>query len=313
MKRLNRKIKITLFVFLSIFSFLINAVAFYILSDYNSKHYMALSRSHMEQQYQNCLQRLAVLGEQIRLFGDNPQFTNGIAKKDWQMVSGKLADFMQSSGNIASLQIYNYDDGTLKFARGDSNMRFPELEPEKVAGVWEETADGEQSAVWFLREGPAGRYECLSFLMPVTDSGVKLGYLVADVSVVPFMQDILEEGGASLWEESIAIVSPEGIWISGRQPADGLEELAAAGNVESRVLDGKMVSVREITQSRDQLIQIISLKTGELLLPVGGMLFVVFLASLIVIYFGVKYITRSITVPLENLNAKMKGTMQEGS
>lgn len=311
MKRLNRKIKLTLFIFLSIFSFLVNALAYYILSDYNSKHYMALSKSHMEQQYQNCLQRLAVLGEQIRLFGDNPQFTNGVANRDWQMVSGKLGDFMQSSGNIAALRIYSYVNEELKFARGDSNLRFPELEPETVEGIWSEASDEDQGAVWFLREGPVGSYECLSFMMPVMDNEDLLGYLVADVSVAPFMEDILEEGGASLWEESIAIVSPDGMWVSGRQTIDGMESLDAWGTMQFKVIDGKLVAVREITQSRDRLVQVISLKTNELLLPVGIMLFIVFLLSLVLIYIGVKYITRSITVPLEELKTKMKGTLEK--
>lgn len=222
MKRLDRKIRITLFLFLSIFSLLVNAMAFYILSNYNTQHYMALSSSHMEQQYQNFLQRMAVLGEQIRLFGDNPQFTNGIANRDWAMVSQKLADFMQSSGNIVSLRIYNYESGELKYARGDSNMRFGKLASDEVSGIWEEADTGEQSAVWFLREGPAGSYECISYLMRIYDVGKDIGYLVADVNVVPFMEGIMEEEGVSLWEESVAIVSPEAAWFSGRQSIEGL-------------------------------------------------------------------------------------------
>ena len=49
MERPNRKIKITLILFLSIFSLLVNTAAFYILTDYNTRHYTALSRYHMEQ------------------------------------------------------------------------------------------------------------------------------------------------------------------------------------------------------------------------------------------------------------------------
>lgn len=149
MERHNRKIKITLILFLSIFSLLVNTAAFYILTDYNTRHYTALSRSHMEQQYQNYQQKLAVLGEQIRLFGDNPQFTNAIERHDWTAVNEKISDFIRSSGNIVSLRIYCIEDGVLKRARGDSNVRYAELEPERIAEMWNETKQKGDSALWF--------------------------------------------------------------------------------------------------------------------------------------------------------------------
>lgn len=311
MDRLNRKIRFTLFVFLGIFSLVVNGVAFYIISDYNSRHFIALSKSHMEQQYQNYVQRMAVLGEQIRLFGDTAQFTNAVYKQDWSVVNEKLRDFIQSSGNIASLRIYSYEDGSLKKGRGEGNARYSDLEPGKVMDIWREAKDKEQSAVWFLRESLPGSYECLSYLMPVRDEGREIGFLMADINIVSFMADIIEEGNTMFEKESVTVVSPDGEWYRSGQDGEDIWGYLHAEETDFEIQDGAMFSIREVAQSRDRLIQVIPLKMNEMLYSVGGMLSLVFLISLAVIYFGVRFISGSIMNPLKELKHKMNNTLEQ--
>ena len=310
MERHNRKIKITLILFLSIFSLLVNTAAFYILTDYNTRHYTALSRSHMEQQYQNYQQKLAVLGEQIRLFGDNPQFTNAIERHDWTAVNEKISDFIRSSGNIVSLRIYCIEDGVLKRARGDSNVRYAELEPERIAEMWNETKQKGDSALWFLREGTARSSECLSYLMPVSDEGKQIAYLTADLDVSSFMQDSIKEENVISWQETVAIVSPDRAWFGIGRRSEELQPFLEAENTEFDILAGRTISIRELPQSRDRLIQVIHLQMDKLLWQVGGMVAVLFLISILLIFLGVRFVSDSIMVPLNKLKHRMHSGLE---
>jgi hypothetical protein len=63
MQKIRKKIKLTLLLFLSFLSLFVNILAGFILMKYNYHHFIELSKSHMEQQYQNLTQHMAVMGE----------------------------------------------------------------------------------------------------------------------------------------------------------------------------------------------------------------------------------------------------------
>lgn len=293
MRQLKRKIEISLFVFLCVFAILINLIAYYILSDYNNKHYIALAKSHMEQQYQNTQQSIAVLGEQIRMLGDNAQFTGEINRRDWSAIVNKMDEFRQSSGNISSLSVYIVKNENLIYSRGDSDMRYKVMEWKELKNIWSWALNEGENAIWFLRQVDDVEKKCLSYLMPIYDKDQAVGFLLADMNLETFVNNILK--GELLWTESISIASQE------EYSQNGIFSIG----------DDNIIAVRGLTQSNVVLVQTISLKLEEMLLPVKITFSCIFLVSLIVIYFGVKFISKSIIIPLNDLKNKMDRTLSQ--
>ncbi len=306
MRRLDKNIRIKLFLFLGIISLIVNLVSFSILSNYNKDKYMELAMIHVDQQYQNGRQRLAVLGQQIRLLGENQQLTAGVVSQDWGIVEDKITGFLQSIREVISLKIYRYDQfHNLSLVRDGSAIYTVDFTAENVEEFWDQTKDLEEPIHWFLREKYTDKYEYLSFLMPIYSEERHVGFMLADINIVEFVDALLNVEDFSYWEESIAVVSSDkkmyvdgSVLIDQHDLADNMEE-------KVQINDNMIFSVKKIPQFQDYIIQVISINTEKMLTMPAILMSTVFFVSLAIIYFGVHYITKSIMVPLESLQQKM--------
>lgn len=310
MRKLSKKIQVSLFLFLGLCSLIVNGVAFLILADYHSNHYKELAEAHMEQQYQNSHQRLAVYGEQIRLFGEDTLLVREITEEKWSEVDDRITAFAQSFSAIESLRIYYENEQGLsrQFVRGYGNTNIPKLEPSIVTQYWERAGKRNQNEIWFLREGQNEGYECLSYLMPLLKDGERVGFLLADIPVSTYMNTLTTEN-ASLWEEHFVISSEETAWYSSHNIRDSFDAVQQQPQEGLQVLGDQILYTQELTETGNLLIQIISLKTGQLLFPTAVSFTIIFLCSLVFIYFGVRKISRTITVPLNEIEQKLTNTV----
>lgn len=306
MKRLGRKMQVSLFLFLGVCSLIINATAFLILADYHSEHYKELAKAHIEQQYSNCKQRLAVFGEQIRMFGEDAIFVGEVSERKWNEVGERMAAFSQSSNIVEMLTVYYEDNqGTLQAYQGNYGKgHIREMEPEEARQYWEMASRMGKKEIWFLREGILDGYEYLSYLIPIQKEDNVVGFLRADISAASYMRELLGES-SSLWEESFSIYSENAQWYS-----DNFQE-KELWNIDQKrsgvTIQGReMISVNALTETGDKIIQKITLKTEQLLLPAGITLLLIFLGSLFFIFFGIRMVSRTITVPLSEMQEKMK-------
>lgn len=311
MEKLGRKIQIGLIVFLSLCSLAVNGGMFYILADYHSDHYRELAEVHMTQQHQNCSQRLSVLGEQIRLFGEDEVLMEEIADGKWSEAGERITAFIQSSGGIESFQIYTLSEEekgweVRSYGRGNVGR----IEPMLLEQYLERAVRAGSDAAWFLREGAAEGEECLSYLMPAAKENKNTAFFLANVSVDSYMNS-LASANSNLWEEHPAIVSESAAWYSDGFAEEKFSHIESYHEGITQTAGDEMIYVKELTGMGEKLVQVISLKTGSLLLPAGIGLLAIFLVSLVFIYFGSRFISRTITVPLNEMQEKMKNTLNQ--
>ncbi len=311
MEKLGRKIRIGLVVFLGLCSLAVNGGVFYILADYHSDHYRELAEVHMTQQHQNCSQRLSVLGEQIRLFGEDEVLVEEIADGKWREAEERIAAFIQSSGGIESFQIYTLSGDGKEWeirtcGRGDAGRITPAL----LEQYQERAAQAGSDTVWFLREGTVEGEEYLSYLMPATKENKNTAFFLANVPVDSYM-DSLASANSNLWEEHPAIISESAAWYSEGFDVEKFSDIESYHEGVTRTAGDEMIYVRELTGMGEKFVQVISLKTGSLLLPAGLGFLAIFLVSLVFIYFGSRFISRTITVPLNEMQEKMKNTLNQ--
>lgn len=310
MKKLEQKIKRDLFLFLSFFSFLINALSGYILVNNNYKQNINLVYAHMEQQYQSISQRMTVLGENVRFFSEKNPFQTAVAKRQWNRVSTMIVDFLQSSNGIEGVRIYVWKDSVLQCVTSNGSVRFADMPPEELLLKAKAQAENESGA-WFLRSGISGRNECLSYLIPIYQDKQPLGYFLADVNVSDFMTRQLGTGIESFGQETLLIRTAGKEW-SGDSPwnADLDRRLTAEDN--QRFAKKEMLfSAYKLPQSEDFFVQVTSLNLNRIfLLPILALL-VLFAASVLVCYFVVRAVTNSISSPLSSLQGKINQTLKE--
>lgn len=309
MEKLGRKIQISLTVFLGLCSLVINGGIFYILADYHSEHYRELAEVHMVQQHQNWSRRLSVLGEQIRLFGEDEVLIQEIEDGKWSGAGERITAFVQSTGGIESFQVYILSEETGEWeSRTYGSGSAGQIEPELLGQYLDRSIRLGSDAAWFLREGKAEGEECLSYLMPAAKENRDTAYFLANVPVEPYMRD-LSSGSSGLWEEHLAIISETAVWYSDSFAEESALNMKSYQEGITRLSGDEMICVRELTGIGVKFVQVISLNTGRLLLPAGGGLLAIFLVSLVFIYLGSRFISRTITVPLNEMQEKMKNTL----
>lgn len=311
MNRLAKKIQISLFVFLGLCSLAINGGVFYILSDYHFRHYCELAEIHMEQQYQNAMHSLNVLGEQIRLFGENSLLINEVQEKRWSDVNDRITVFVQSSSVLESFGIYyNNEQGELqKYIWGHGNSYAKELEPNMVEAYWAKALNLGQNEIWFLKEGEKDGQECLCYLMPLQEGEKQVGFLLVDVNIDSSIKNLLQKD--SLWQEHLAILSDDADWYSEEDHEQHYTLNILPQTETPQIINGKMVSAKNLTSMGEKMVQVISLDMFQILLPVGAAFLIIFLLSLVVIYFGIRMVTKTITVPMEEMQEKIKNTLHQ--
>lgn len=311
MEKLGRKIQIGLTVFLGLCSLAVNGGTFYILANYHTDHYRELAEVHMSQQYQNCSQRLSVLGEQIRLFGEDEVLVQEITDRKWSEVGERIGAFIQSSSGIESFQICTGSEETGKWeTRSYGVGNVTQIEPELLERYLEKAMQIGSDAAWFLREGESAGEECLSYLMRIGKEDKNIGFFLANVPADSYMNS-LTSVNSNLWEEHLGIVSESAAWYSDRFTEENFSDVNSYQEGTTRLAGDELISVKELTGVGEQLVQVISLKTGRLLLPAGLGLLLIFLISLVFIYFASRFISRTITVPLDEMREKMKNTLNQ--
>lgn len=309
-QKLRNRIRMSLFVFLSIFSLLTNGVAFYILASYNHDHLLELAKAHSDQQYQNMSKRLAVMGEGCRLFCEGSLFQLTLAAGEWSDIGERVSDFMRASNYAVGGRTYIFDeDGVLANVSSVTNLRFIDLSPNVVlelAGEQQGKAGGRFQPVWFLRESPVSYSECLSYLFPLyLENGELEGFFVMDVNWKHFAASLTDRDSDTFGAEALLLRTPEGRWSDpgiAEHTVQLFEELPSSQFVSK---DGTLSITRQMPGGRDSLLQMIPLGLWQRILSYGLRLFLVFLVSLPLFYFLSGFIADTVAIPLRNLYQKM--------
>lgn len=308
MQRLRKRIRITLFIFLCLFSLVVNAMVYYILTNYNYRHYAALSQSHMEQQYQNFIQQMAVMGEGAKLSFERPQLISAIEKKEWMTVSKKVEEFLQSSRGMVGGRIYTFKDQVLecKTSSGTADMEIEELKQHLKL----QTSDI-YSARWFLRTGTTEKYDYLSYLLPIYNDKILVGFFLADIDFKKLVRDILNDNSKMFWQETLIMRTGDKIWSDMTKWNATLDNLILEHNEDAVLKGNTLVTVHKLEQSDDYYAQILTLKLNQIFFPMAMTLILFFIISIILAYFTVNFVTNSIILPLIDLHEKMNQTKNE--
>jgi hypothetical protein len=307
-QRLKRRIRMTLFLFLCSFSLVVNVMVYSILTNYNYRHYAALSQSHMEQQYQNLIQQMAVMGEGAKLSFEKPQFINAIKKGDWTTVSKKVEEFLQSSRGMVGGRIYIFRDQTLHCitSSGTADMASDEL-----LRRLKKNNSNIYSAQWFLRTGAPDKYEYLSYLLPIYEEKNFIGFFLADIKFSQLVYDILSDNSKTFWQETLLMRTGDKIWSSATEWSGELDRLILEKNEKPTLVGNTLITVHKLEQSEDYYAQVLTLKINRIFFPLGITLMVFFVISIILSYFLVVFVTNSIILPLLDLRDKMDQTKKQ--
>lgn len=299
MKRYEKKLKWTLIFFIGLFALMINLSTFYIITSSLEKKHTELSQSHMEHQYQNCQQRMSVLGQQFLFLAEDSQLITGVRNSDTDMVKKKIESFLQSSQGITSLAVYVLDSGQMEYLTGEGNLRYQERNFE--AAVDNGKVTGNFSGWYVLPDEEIS----LLFLCPIEQDDIQLGCLYVKVSLDSFMADFTEKKDYDLWDEHMAIVTDKIVWCDDYGYWDSMEKDWWEQKDEFRKEGKTILSSRELTNNGERLVQALVLKTDKLYVKVALGLFVIFLFGTILIYFTISKMLGNIIGKLQGLKEKM--------
>jgi hypothetical protein len=262
----------------------------------------------MEQQYQNLIQQMAVMGEGAKLSIERPQLISAIEKGDWMTVSKKVEEFLQSSSGMVGGRIYTFKDHVLdcKTSSGTADMDTEEL----LTRLNNQNSDI-YSAQWLLRTGVTDRYEYLSYLLPIYNDKNLVGFFLADIKFKQLVRDILDDNSKMFWQETLIMRTGDKIWSDYTKWNLILDDLILEQNEKAVLKGNTLITVHKLEQSEDYYAQILTLKLNRIFFPMGMTLMVFFIISIILSYFMVNFVTNSIILPLLDLQDKMNQTKNE--
>lgn len=310
MQKIRNKIKFTLLIFLSFLSLFVDLLAGYIIIKYNAHHFIELSESHMEQQYQNLTQHMAVMGEYTRFFSENSQLVHSMELQNWSDVSGEISEFLRSTNEIVGGRIYVFTEDEVRCVVSNSIRHFIDMKPEELMDVLQRQHTNTYHSQWILRKGVAGEYNCLSFLFPIYKEDALLGFFLADVNWKGLVDKVIDNSN-SFWEETLLVRTNNKIWNEDSPWNDIIDNRILSDDTNLFRNKTTVISFQKLNQSEDYFVQINSLKLYHVFIPLGATLFLLFLISVIIFNFFINTITNSIIIPLVNLQDKMNKTLNE--
>lgn len=300
MKYYKKKLKVTLIFFLGTFALLINLITFYMITTSMEQNHMELSRAHMEHQYQNCRQRMEVLGQQFLSLAEDAQLAVGVENGNPDQVKKKLKGFLQSAPGTLALSVYTLKEGRAEFWAGEGRIHGIRIDLDE----WVESllAEGEE-CLWYL---PSGEEGTLHFLCRMEDGGRLFGFLLVKYELDSMMEELAGQNTYDSWDTHLAVAADTLVWTD--EEAYWQEADPALWQKDyDYVTEGRSLrSSRALTENGVRLVQVVARRIdGAYFAAVLGQV-LLFLASLLGICLGVNRFTANLMEPLERLKRRME-------
>lgn len=301
MKEYEKKIKWTLILFLGLFVLLINIMTFWFIRSSLEKTNIELSKKHMEHQYQNFQQRVAILEQQLSLISSDAQLISGLQDNDLDAISKKLQSFQQSSQDLSSLSVFSLNGEELHYLLSEGRLQQKIQDIEALISANDEAT---QNTVWYLLQG---KTPCFIYVYPLIENNhdAPIGCLVAEIGIDQFMDKLSDQIEYTHWNEYYSIALDGAMWSDYPDYWDS-QNLSECIDAQNYQINSKTVYIsRELTSSGQYLLQSIVLKTGSFYRKIAFGLFVVSLLSILGEYFAITKTIGNIMGKLQELKEKM--------
>lgn len=300
MKQYEKKLKWAIILFLGVFTLVINVVAYCIITFSMEKQFKEMSEAHMDHQYQNCRQRMSVMGQQFLSLTGDAQFVSGVENDNLDLLEKKLQNFFWSAQGILALAVYVPENDHMEYMAGVGQLKYINRD---FIEIQDKVAQNFSEPIWYVLQEEGE--QCFGIVCPINREKKLLACLLITLSIDSFMSQVEIEDSYDFWEEHMAVVAQEIVWSDDSEFWEKEDLSYLTGQVDDKTRQQSLWKSRVITQTGECLIQVIILKMNEKYQMIAGRLAIIFLFSIAGIYVSVSMLIGNIIAALVKLKKKM--------